>query len=307
MNEALKLDVGDARALPRPAATVVLLRPGPTGDLEVLLTRRKESLAFFGGAYVFPGGRIDSADLLAADALGPDNFPNQLARMHPTPGTSLEPREALAFYVGAIRELFEEVGVLLARRRDGSPATLDAHTLEILRSTLGHDDRSFLELLQTHDLWPAVERLVPWAHWVTPSVEVKRYDTRFFVALLPEGQEAHVNAEEATELLWISPNQALLQAHEKELVLPPPTVRNLEDLAIAPTPAAAWELSQVRRIAAIMPKIVAGEPATILLPWDPDFASAPGEALPMDTPHPMAGGPSRLVLEDGVWWSRVSA
>jgi 8-oxo-dGTP pyrophosphatase MutT (NUDIX family) len=204
------------------------------------------------------------------------------------PGEPLEERVALGFVVAAARELFEEAGVLLAR------GAARQAVVERLRA-----GEAFVDALL--DLRLDVEGLVPWAHWVTPSVEQKRYDTRFFVTRLPAGEDAVLDERESTELVWLRPADALAGAARGEVVLPPPTVRHLEDMLPHAEPGALLDFARQRLIAPIQPKI--SDAPAIVLPWDADYDATPGEPG-RPGPHPMAQGPSRLVLEDGRWVSR---
>ena len=164
---------------PRPAATVVLLRPGTAG-LEVLLTHRPATMAFAGGAHVFPGGRVDPSDsdpaLAARSVLAASDAAVAL-------GGDLDPAAALAAHVAALRELFEEAGVLLADT-GASPARIGEGRSALLRGEVTLPDLA-LEL----DLTLRTDRLVPLSRWVTPVVSPRRFDTRFFAALLPDGAE----------------------------------------------------------------------------------------------------------------------
>jgi len=173
--------------LPLPAATLLLLRDGGTG-LEVLMLERHRD-AFFSSAMVFPGGQVDASD----------RAPATLARCRAVPGVS---DAELAFRVAAIRESFEEAGILLARRR-GAESLAAAHDLPA---------GDFAALLTGGEIELATDRLVPFAHWVTPERSPKRYDTRFFLARAPEGQTAAADGREAVEILWLSPQAALAEA-----------------------------------------------------------------------------------------------
>ena len=220
---------------PRPAATVVVLRPGAGGP-EVLMLRRHRGSSFMADAYVFPGGRVE-----------------------PTDGEG----EA-AFAVAAARELQEEAALVI-----------DAAAL------------------------------VPFARWITPSAEGKRFDARFFVAAAPSGQTARHDAVETVDHLWATPAEVLARYERGELKLPPPTIRTLEDLAPHASVEAALAWARARPIAPILPKLAPlGDTLVILLPWDPEYATAPGEGIALDGAHPAARAPSRFVLREGRWWGR---
>lgn len=292
---------------PRHAATVILTRPGPRG-LEIALQKRHRESQFMGGAYVFPGGKLDPEDCepraLARLPVGAKE--RCFARFTPTPGTTMSPEEAAGLHVAACRETFEEAGVLLARKAGGAPFAITepaqeealAHArLELAAGRLG-----FAELLEAEDLTVDLDGLVYWAHWVTPTRERRRYDTRFFVAHLPAGQVATADDQEAVDLRWYLADEALMAHQEGHIFLPPPTQRSLQELA------GYTSLDQVRAeaarrpIGAIMPKLtVVGDAFAILMPWDPDYAAAEGGALPGEPPKdPRPDLPSRIMVRGGV-------
>ena len=152
----------------------------------------------------------------------------------------------------------------------------------------------------------AAADLVPLAHWITPSAEPKRFDARFFIAECPEGQTARHDAAETIDALWATP-RTLLERHAKgDLKLPPPTIRNLEDLAPHPTIEAALAWARARPVVPILPKLVPlGATLAIVLPWDPEYPALPGEGSAIAITHPVAKAPSRFVLEEGRWWGRA--
>ncbi len=270
----------------RPASSVILLRD----DGAVLFVRRRQGMSFFGGAHVFPGGRVEAHDAEA----GPVSI-EALPRLERILGEPLPSREALGFYVAAARELFEEAGVLLCRERP------EAHERGELRRRLEAGEglaAALAALGMGLDLAP----LVPWAHWLTPSIENKRFDTWFFVARLPEGQDAELDLSESSELVWLRASEALAAAERGEVMLPPPTVRHLEDLGPHGSPGEVLAFAARRRIAPIQPKLLLeGDAPAVLMPWDPEYAAAPGEAGP---PGAQAEGGSRIVLDGGRWRSK---
>ena len=185
---------------PRPATSVLLLRQADAGGgLEVFMLVRNPQIGFCPGALVFPGGKVEGDDGHA------------LLRARCSGAQSLDDDE-LRFRIAGLRELFEESGILLARRT-GSCQLLPGSELDALRARwqtpLQADASIFIELLETEDLQLAVEQLEPFAHWVTPAFLDKRFDTRFFLAVAPTGQQARHDGSEAVESLWIAPQQAL--------------------------------------------------------------------------------------------------
>ncbi len=206
--------------VPQDAATVILARSAPQGELEVYLIRRPDASSFMGGAWVFPGGKVDVRDGEGEAAI---------AR-------------------AAVRELREETGV---------------------------------------EIEP--EALTPWARWVTPDREHRRFDARFFLALLPEGSEARRDPHETTDAAWLTPRVALDRAARGDLRLMPPTLRNLELLAAFRSFDDAVREARGRQVVPIRPtvELVGGAFAVIL----------PGDPLHPD-PEPRVPGPTRIVLRE---------
>ena len=211
---------------PRPAATLILLRPAG-GGLETLLLQRTQEAAFLGGAYVFPGGSLDPADATTRRVVGlSDAQANQRLNL---------PAGALAYYAAAVRECFEEAGVLLAVERDGRP--VDAPRA---RALLPLRER-FYELLEQEDLYIPAAALAYYGHWVTQPGRSRRFDTRFFVALAPEGQEGAYDATEHIHQLWTTPHAALQRGERGEIELVYATRQTLQDIARFDAPRAAFE------------------------------------------------------------------
>ncbi|HSJ14235.1 MAG TPA: hypothetical protein VK939_07460 [Longimicrobiales bacterium] len=228
-----------------PAATAVLGRDSPGGP-EVLLLKRQRASGFVPGAYVFPGGRVDRAD---AD--------DRLAAL--VTHAPLDP--PLMYWLAAVREVFEETGVLLARDPDGATAP-DAHrdaALAEWREALLADQGTLLDVLRDRGLRPELQRTVYCAHWITPVVERRRYDTRFFLAALPEAQQAHPDAREMSDALWLTPAAALARFHEGRLPMVFPTVRTLEELQGADSIDDLLDRFRGRAVRTILPRLVKAE------------------------------------------------
>jgi 8-oxo-dGTP pyrophosphatase MutT (NUDIX family) len=220
-----------------------------------------------GGAYVFPGGAVDAAD----------RAPELLARCHgrddATATTQLGlPAGGLGFWVAAIREAFEEAGVLLARAAvNGQPVDLgdpsSAARLDAARRAVGGGERQFLDVVLDEDLLLDAGALHLFSHWITPAESPRRYDTWFFVAAAPEGHAYLHDDSETVASVWIRPADALARAGRGELEIHFPTRRNLEQLARFPT---ARELLDA--LGEADPRIVADAGgARILLPGDPGY------------------------------------
>jgi glyoxylase-like metal-dependent hydrolase (beta-lactamase superfamily II)/8-oxo-dGTP pyrophosphatase MutT (NUDIX family) len=209
-------------ATPKPAATVVLLRHGRDG-LEALLTHRPASMEFAPDVHVFPGGRVDAADadpvLLGRSVIDADEASYAL-------GGDLPATEALAAYIAAIREAFEEVGVLLA---DHDPAA----DLAAARDALLRSPRAFPGIAEALDLRLRTDRLVPLSRWVTPPILARRFDARFFAAMVPHGVEPSLVGEEVVEHGWYRPIDALESMAVDELSMWLPTSTTLEQLVHA--------------------------------------------------------------------------
>jgi 8-oxo-dGTP pyrophosphatase MutT (NUDIX family) len=236
-------------ATPDPAATVMLLRDG-AGSPEVLLIERHAQSEFLPDMYVFPGGRVEEQDRLLADRVGGLVPERAAARL----GME-DPALAVAFFVAAVRETFEECGILLARPL-GSAEFVDAErTAEIARHRLAVQDgkASFRELIESEKLELAADLLSVHAHWITPEMVPRRFDTYFFAALTPPGQQALHDGVETTAHVWIRPEDALaeMRAGERQIIFP--TACNLETLVGFAGARQAFEASQRRRVVTVLP------------------------------------------------------
>jgi 8-oxo-dGTP pyrophosphatase MutT (NUDIX family) len=237
MSEAAK----KAPAIPRPAATVVILRDGSDG-IEVFMVVRHHEIDFASGALVFPGGKVDDADAdLAWEQLAP---------------SSASPAER-PFLVASARETFEEAGLMLARR-GGSPDLLGAEAaqrlVETYRARLIAGNASFLDLVRTENLRLAADLMVPFAHWITPESQPKRFDTRFLLVSAPVGQLGAHDGAESVEGFWISPKQALQDAKAGTRTLLFPTHMNLLKLSSYANVAEAVAATRNRTIFPVMPR-----------------------------------------------------
>ncbi|HUS28155.1 MAG TPA: NUDIX hydrolase [Kofleriaceae bacterium] len=259
----------------REAASIILLRRIAVGaGFEVFLVRRHRGSSFMASAYVFPGGAAEEGE---------------------------DARTAAA------RELFEEAGVLLARQSEDR----DSETLELMSQAAMRKDvlegAKARSVLAAAGLQFSTENLVPWSHWITPSIEPKRFSARFFICELPTGQEPQFDATETVDQAWVTPEAALARA--SELQLPPPQIRTF------------WELAQLESISKviaagraraeqphpIMPRLMPGTAPALLLPWDPEYLTkGTGESTPLTYQPAWATGPSRFIL-DGKSWKHVAA
>ena len=207
---------------PLPAATVTLVRDGPQG-LEVLMMKRNLQSAFVAGKYVFPGGAVDRADTangVYARCTGLDDE-SASRRL----GVA---EHGLAYWIAAIRESFEESGLLLARTATGQPVGhAQAFALARHRKAVADGELAFDALLNDAGLKLAVDELVYFSHWITPAGAPRRYDTRFFIAQAPAGQEPVHDNEETIESVWVSPRVGVEQFRQGTFKLMTPTIHTL--------------------------------------------------------------------------------
>jgi 8-oxo-dGTP pyrophosphatase MutT (NUDIX family) len=207
----------------RDAATVIILRDSPAG-LEVFLVKRHGLSDVLGGAYVFPGGKLDDSDLQLAEAAHLDQSATQLHAALSESG--LQPDVARGLFVAALREAFEECGVLFAHGAAPSHCQLVAQALQ--------QGSAFNQVLADLQLRLHTSAVAPWSRWITPmmpSISSKRFDTRFFVAALPVGQIACHDNVETTQSVWLSPRTALQQYWSREIELAPPQIMTLAHLS----------------------------------------------------------------------------
>ena len=259
-------------AIPSTAATLVLLRDRTPAEVEALLLQRHAKSKFAAGDYVFAGGKIE------ADDMPPDGegFCRGLtaAQAAARLGGGLAPRDALSCWVGAIREAFEEVGVLLAYEADGRLLRITPGAklrYEAYRAACHRANPAFFDMLRAERLTLATDRLAYFAHWVTPEEQPLRFDTRFFAAVMPPEQEPVVDGHEIVDLKWLTPAEAISALARKEISLRFPTIKNLELVAGGGAPAAAVVESLGRReVQTIRPRVlqVDGKPLAVL-PGDP--------------------------------------
>lgn len=241
-----RLHTGAKPVQARDSATIAVLRDGDAG-LEAFLMRRQTSMAFAPGMYVFPGGSVDNADAAPLPWIGPDAA-YFASRFNCTVET------AHTLVVAAARETFEETGVLLAGSSADSVVS-DARIYHDARAALENHELSFAEFLTEHQLSLRADLLGAWAHWITPVFEPRRFDTRFFVALLPEGQRIDSVSGEADSSAWVPLSDVLELVKRGEAAMMPPTEVTCGELA-AVSLATVMRASSSRQISAIEPKLV---------------------------------------------------
>ncbi|TBO59221.1 NUDIX hydrolase [Streptomyces kasugaensis] len=287
-------------AAPRRAATVLLLRDSDSGGPAVHMLRRRASMAFAGGAYAYPGGSVDPRDERPVAWAGP-------SRAQWAVRLGVDQAAAQAIVCAAVRETFEEAGVLLAGASAGTVvADTTGQDWEADRAALVAHELSFADFLSRRGLVLRSDLLAAWARWITPEFEPRRYDTWFFVAALPAGQRTRDVSTEADRTVWIRPAEAAAGYDRGDLLMMPPTISMLRALepydSVARTLAAApaQDLTPVLARA----ELVAGE---IVLSWpghheftrhiapDRDGAQGAGPGAPdgpSSTPRPTGGTPA---------------
>jgi len=253
------------------------------------MVRRHEGTAFMGGAHVFPGGRVDPADRDAAlvDESWCDGIAfakEQLAGMPPV--------EAVSYHVAAARELFEEAGVLLARDASGEFVSLagadDHRRFKEYRGEVHRGALTLRDVIQHEGLRLALDALVHFAHWVTPPVDTRRFDTRFFVTRVPPHQTPAHDDTETTHSTWVTATDAIANATAKEIVLPPPTWTTIREIERFASVADTLDWARRRRVVRREPKLLERNGQRMLV--------MPGDAL-----HPEASSEPPMSETRFVW------
>jgi 8-oxo-dGTP pyrophosphatase MutT (NUDIX family) len=255
------------------------------------MVRRHEGTPFMGGAHVFPGGRVDAADA-DADATWCDGVDHAVQQL-----SSLPSHEALAYHVAAARELFEEAGVLLARHPAGDfvslTAAADHERLKHDRTRVHEGTASLRAVVEREGLRLALDTLIGFAHWVTPPIDSRQFDTRFFMTRVPPQQTPAHDDTETTHSLWVRPADAIAQAGRDEIVLPPPTWSTLREIEPFATVKEALAWARGRTVIRRMPKAIEQDGhRMLLLPGDPLHPDPGGDDPPRET---------RFVLIDRRW------
>ena len=255
------------------------------------MVRRHEDTAFMGGAHVFPGGRVDAADG-DADESWCDGVAHATTQLD-----GLAQSEAVAYHVAAARELFEEAGVLLARHPDGDFVSLadaaDHARLKQDRARVHEAQTTLRAVIERERLRLALDALVLFAHWVTPPVDTRQFDTRFFMTRVPPHQTPAHDDTETTHSLWARPVDAIAQSIKGEIVLPPPTWTTLRELEPFESVKDALAWARRRTVVRRMPKAIEQDGhRMLLLPGDPLHPEPAGDEPPLET---------RFVLVDRRW------
>ena len=246
---------------PRAAATVLLLRDVPGGGPLVHMLRRRTSMAFAGGAYAYPGGGVDPRDERPVGWAGPD-------RAWWSDALGVTTARAQAVVCAAVRETFEEAGVLLAGPDE---VTVVGDTTgddwEADRRALVARDLGFADFLARRRLVLRSDLLAPWARWITPEFEERRYDTWFFLARLPEGQRTRDVSGEADRTAWLRPADGVEGYERGEMVMLPPTITTLRDLLPYGSADAALAGAQGRDLAPVLARAALDDAGDVVLTW----------------------------------------
>jgi 8-oxo-dGTP pyrophosphatase MutT (NUDIX family) len=261
------------------ASTVIVLREADQG-LETFLLCRHHRSGFMGGAHVFPGGKVDPSDAEPSWRARVDRPTEEITERL---GES-DPEVGLGLLVAAVRETFEEAGVLLASTASGADLVAARERL--------HGGASFSALATDLDMKIQSMALTPYARWITPKMESRRFDTRFYVAVLPEDQTASHDGTETTSATWLRPAGAIDEMYADRIKLAPPTVRTLQWLAQFDDAKSVIADALSRKPPLVRPRLVTGDDGWFL-------------ALPGDPEHPesevVLPGATRMVFDDGAW------
>jgi len=287
-------------AKPRQAATVILARQ-KSREFQVYLLKRSPKSGFMAGNYVFPGGTVDLEDRdtnfwKSRVDIEPETISSRL-------GGNLSVEEALNYCIAAIRETFEEAGVFLAHRKEQTKRDLER--LNDIRMTSGLPN-AWLRDLVTDEGWILeLSGLGRWSHWVTPELMPKRYDTRFFMVFMREGQECLPDLIETTHGIWISPEKGLTGNFKGDIPLSPPTLVTLHELLkFSSLEALKKEMKTRTWGEALLPRLIASHQGKMIVePWDPMFnqegdikvTDLAKEILPPGEPF------SRIWFNKGLW------
>jgi ADP-ribose pyrophosphatase YjhB (NUDIX family) len=256
--------------IPRKANTIIVLKEGNKSPFEVLLVRRHGKSGFMGGLFVYPGGVVE----------GQDRSRDLLSRSRPgltrTPGVDEE--EELSNRASCLRELFEEVALLLATDRYGEEPALKEKMVRDRflqhRNLLTSNKMTFARILEEEGLFLATDRIHYYAHWITPEASPARFDTYFFVALCPDGQTVTPDGREITEARWMIPEDALEANMRGHIALSPPTFRTLEELSQYGSLEGFLASLPTRDLTPILPVVVQIRGLSfIVFPWDKDYKS----------------------------------
>jgi len=294
--------------IPKKAATVILLRDKDPRGFEVFLLQRHEKSSFMGGNFVYPGGRVDRDDGSIEVCSYSKGITSEEAQR--ILGGAFSPEESLANWIAAIRELFEEAGVLLAYDQQGNLLRLrnqaEQEKFSNYRRLLQKAEIGICEMAKKENLSFALDQLRYYAHWITPEARSERFDTYFFLARCPSEQEATHDQKETTAGVWTAPREALEENLEGKTVLSPPTLKTLEDLARFKTIDELFtsvKNAEIKTILPVLTKISSGP--MLIFPWDPEYEVFRKGETPSPLEHGRLSQPgdntTRLLMKEGRW------
>ena len=271
----------------RAASSIILVRDGQPEPPAIFLVQRSKSSRFMGGQYVFPGGACDDTD----------HDPTLVARcrgMTPVEAAAIlnvGPDDAIGHFVAAVRETFEEAGVLFAVTKSGDAVAAD----DVLgaREELGRT--SLASILLSRDWYVDLGALRYYSHWITPTIEPRRFSARFFIAEVPPGQVAEVDHVEAVDACWMTPEEALQAYEVQQIGLPPPQLYTLSDLSHFRSMGAIIDHALHAPVTPHVPEFVPGPPPMLVLAGDRVHPSAPGSTE------------RRFILAEGRWSMRLAS
>ncbi len=292
-------------SIPQDSATVILVRDVANSQYEIFLMRRCEEQNFLGGAHVFPGGRMDKEDCateLASHATGVSQAVEKLKTHEP----ELPEEKLRGLYFAAIREMFEEAGIMLAYNPSGGIINFPENDPELeerfnrYRFELYEKKITLIDIAKRENISYALDLLTPYAHWITPEASLSdmRFDARFFIATIPQGQEPLHDNIEMTESLWATPRAALDMASAGAIRLILPTIVNIEELSDFKSTEELFASISNRKIDTILPQAYKVENGYgVMLPHDPDYSIAEykQKPRPKDT--------CRYIVRNGKWES----
>ena len=281
----------------RDAATVILVRDSRRKPFELFLMRRHKKQNFMGGAFVYPGGALDKADCDAELIQYMDGISVAQAILSLNEPETPE-EKVLGLFFAAVRETFEESGVLLAdvtvNPTNPEKSRALADHLNGYRHQIHDGNLSLKDFAVKENFRYALDHLMPLARWITPEVESRRFDTRFFIARIPRHQNPYHDDIEMVESLWLTPEEALAKNAAGEIMLMPPTLKTIEEISAFSSVDELFASISRGKIAPILPQAFQAKSGFgVMLPHDPEYAIE-GYKQP-----PREKDPSRVVMVDG--------
>ena len=294
--------------IPKPAATIILLRERKPQGFEIFLLKRHEKSSFMAGNFVYPGGRVDQEDgSLDICSLSKGITFEEAYQIF---GGTTSPEESFAHWIAGIRELFEEAGVLFAYNQDGTLFQLKEGSQREkflhYRELLQKGRMTICQMAQEEKLLFALDQLYYYAHWITPEAHAHRFDTRFFLACHPAGQEASYDQKETTAGVWLPPERALEENLKGEVCLSPPTLKTIEDLSRFKSINELLNSLKRKEVHPILPILTQISSETLIIfPWDPEYGMFQKGKISDPIYHGRPSRPddntTRVVLKQGSW------